>query len=127
MDRAYNKEGLSEINRVVKQSMDLAQSITTHYPKDWKSQIGHFNLLMTFTHAVLPQKVTPKMTFTFADKEDCIGAWPPTVCSKKKKKKEKKIAARAAIHSWSEKEESTFTISLFSASLKRKARSIDLL
>ena len=52
--------------------MDLAQSITTHYPKDWKSQIGHFNLLMTFTRAMLLHKVTPKMTFTFVDKEDCI-------------------------------------------------------
>lgn len=68
----YSREGLSEINRVVKQSMDLAQSITTHYPKDWKSQIGHFNLLMTFTRAVLPHEVTPKMTFTFVDKGDCI-------------------------------------------------------
>ena len=59
----YSRKGLSEINRVVKQGMDLAQSITTHYPKDWKSQIGHFNLLMTFTHVVLPYEVTPEMTF----------------------------------------------------------------
>lgn len=59
-----------KINRVLKQSMDLAQSITIHYPEDWKSQIGHFNLLVTFTHAALLHKVTPKMTFTFVDKGD---------------------------------------------------------
>lgn len=54
LDNAYCEQGLSEIKREVKQSMDLAQTKTTHYPKDWKSQIGHFNLLMTFTHTVLP-------------------------------------------------------------------------
>lgn len=59
----YVTESLSEINRVVKRSMDLAQSKTTHYPEDWK--IGHFNLLMTFTHSVLPGEVTPNMTFCF--------------------------------------------------------------
>lgn len=52
--------------------MDLAQSITTHYPKDWKSQIGHFNLLMTFTRAVLPHEVTLEMTFTFVDESETV-------------------------------------------------------
>jgi len=72
VDRVHSRGGLGEINRVVKQSRDLAQSITTHYPKDWKSQIGHFNLLMTFTHVALPREVTPEMTFTFVENGDCI-------------------------------------------------------
>lgn len=53
LDKTENEPGSSEINRVVKESMDLAQGITTHYPQKWKSQIGHFNLPMTFTHAML--------------------------------------------------------------------------
>lgn len=80
----YSRKGLSEINRVVKQSMDLAQSITTHYPKDWKSQIGHFNLLMTFTHAVLLCEVTPKMTFYICGQGRLyqIVAWNLSDCCK---------------------------------------------
>lgn len=55
--------------------MDLAQTITTHYPQDWESQIGHFNLLMTFSHATLQHKVTPKMTFTCVHKGHFIVGW----------------------------------------------------
>lgn len=55
--------------------MNLAQSITTHYPQEWKSQIGHFNLLMTVTHAMLQHKVTLKMTFTFMHKGHYIVEW----------------------------------------------------
>lgn len=112
--------------------MDLAQSITTHYPKDWKSQIGHFNLLMTFTRAALPHEVTPKMTFTFVRPyrmvarniwATVVSACPLPHCLVKKKKCKK---AQAAIHSLSEKVDFTFTVSLFSVSVKRKERSIEL-
>lgn len=70
--RMTRGKGLIELNRVAKQGMDSARSTTTHYPTDWKSQIGHFNLLMTFTRAVILHRGPPPMTFTFVDKGDCL-------------------------------------------------------
>lgn len=55
--------------------MDLAQSLTSQYSQDWKSQIGHFNLLMAFTNAMLQHKVTTKMTFTFVHKGHYAVEW----------------------------------------------------
>lgn len=66
LDGVRSWEGLRQINRAVKQSMD-----NYSLPKGLEVTDRRFNLLMTFTRVLLTQEVTPKMTFTFVDGGDC--------------------------------------------------------
>lgn len=71
--------------------MDLLQSITTHYPQEWKSQTRHLIYHVSWHSPTVQHKVTLMTTFyaqaSLYSRVDGVGGWwkSPTIWSWKRK------------------------------------------